>query len=485
MKVWDSIWNFLLNSKYLNATTIIITLFALFVAAAWKVYVHFSNRSSLKPSLSAKNGITVGQGFNVGEKSIIVGRDLIINEALTSKEQEETFKKVEEEINEQPLSESESSKIKSNLKEESKRHLKNREKENKLKKKPMEGTAFFVIGFPQPWPIKQENILFSKKNNETKISTVGYPDGHLRVKIERGKKEKMHFDTQKIKVIGNGFAILSIVWKESVISVYINGGKKLKPFDGDNPETRIVETKEITSQKKLSFQLPEANNCCKKWIDWRREKFDIPYQVAEENRRLKTEEEEIEQLKNAIISLRDLINFVKIGESHFLGNIAVTLKTLVYWQEGLDSNSLLLRLAGRKGLPLPVFALPHFKDQKPEILKQANYLYDNFQLSIQKKILTQELMDFQDWLKSDIQIERSMEGVPKNRVIMAKEVIFESANALGISSEDEDIAQAWDQLRESKMMGIDLLSRFLISTAEVTVALGIFVIEQYEKSKGS
>ena len=346
------------------------------------------------------------------------------------------------------------------------------------------GTAFMVIQFPQPWPLKTIKTLFSTNQGKTLIRLDGYSDGHLRA-IIKNEKINYSFESQPLRIEGIGDVILLLTWKDSEIKIYINGGNPLKPFDPSNLDYRAIKLKSLFStEDPISIAHPQAKEICKKWIDWRRGKFINPPKVAEENKRLKTEIEETQELVNAIKSLKILLILFQEGNKSLLGQISSQLKSLIYWDENENTNSLLFRLASRKEIPLPVYAFNLDPSEGPPILSEAVIIQEPTIPTFKKNFPKQELMDFQSWLDSPIQIEEVDKGksdLKNGRLLSPKEIIHEATVVHGVGYRNEDVSQSFDQFRQTKIMGDDLLAQFLISISQVTIVFGEFIIQNLKK----
>jgi len=303
------------------------------------------------------------------------------------------------------------------------------------------GSAFFDCSFPMPWPPLEElPFLTFQLDTVTSCQVTAYPDGHLRWILKQDEETIGSYDTQPIKVTGDGFAVVTLIWDGPSISIYING-QILKSLQEADTETFVVDTKDRRriGQGVHSFKHPEAKVHCSKWMDWRERRYAEPRQQAKKHRRLKSAAEQGAELLSATVALSELVRLVSMGKLHLLPDIATRLRALVYWSDNPRSqyDPLLLRMAGRLSLPLPVFAYPDSLtdlDSDNGIPKPV-YQFKGYGATVQQTNPNQELMDIQEWLACPAQIERFGDLVPDTtdsakRSMTVKEVILQSSTTL-------------------------------------------------------
>jgi hypothetical protein len=354
------------------------------------------------------------------------------------------------------------------------------------------GRALVDCSFPKPWPPLEEiPFLAFQPDTVTSCQVTAYPDGHLRCILKQGEETVGSYDTLPIEVIGDGPAIVIMMWDGPSISMYING-QILKSLQEAEAETFAVDTRdrERIGRGVFSFNNPEAKKRCKDWMDWRKQRYANPKQQAKKDRRLKSTAEQSKELQNAIVALSDLVGLVSTGKLHLLADIATRLRALVYWDDKPRSqyNPLLLRMAGRLALPLPVFAYPDsvtdldIGDGGP----QPVYHFKGYGATVQQTNPKQELMDIQEWLESPAQIERfgdlllgTTDGA--KRTMTVKEVVLESSTIFGTAHYDDDVLESLDRLRRIKATEVEMLAMFLISVASTVVGLGRFVLGELQK----
>lgn len=297
-------------------------------------------------------------------------------------------------------------------------------------------------------------------------------------RVTENDQEVANFISQRIRIVGGGLAMLDVRWSDDQLDMRING-ITVKAFQEANDADLLVETKEHVMQDPPSLNHPEAAKLCKEWMGWRKNRYDNPKSSAKKNRRLKTIEEQVAELQNSIASLVDLVVLIQRGKYHLLGHLATELRALVYWN-GRNYSPLLLRVAGRFGLPLPIYMLKE-KQTAPRILEDAQQRIRTNEPSILKTIPNQEIVDVQVWLTAPIQnalIEREHEGTSsvQGETTTAKDLILDAATVLGSAHYDEDLPDHLELLYRFTVFGTSGLANFLLHSATVIIELGRFVL---------
>ena len=208
-----------------------------------------------------------------------------------------------------------------------------------------EGSLFAVIALPQPWPVQSAIMLFSMPQETLTLKLYAKPEGCLSFVVE---------------------------------------------------EVCHIMVTPLTVSNIPSFDHPEATNACKNQMAWRKSLYSNPKTSAKQNRRMKTESEQIEELKNALDALTEVVLLVTQGKNYMIGHVATALRSLVYWK-GQNYSPLLIRLAGRFSLPLPIFAVLD-SEEIPAIVSEANLHFSSQNASIVKEFPAHILVDLQDWV---------------------------------------------------------------------------------------
>jgi hypothetical protein len=340
-----------------------------------------------------------------------------------------------------------------------------------------EGTIFWVLGFPQPWPPRSEVLV--ARNEQATIRAL--PDGHLQFTVDQQPPDHpLQFDTPELVVEPGGRAIVALAWSNGQIQVYLNSQKILSADTATEP-LHVNPSPTVVEEKALGH--PDALQKCQRWIQWRKTQLVIQ-RNARFNRRSKTNDEQVDELRAAIATVRHLCGAIQSGEVFLIGSLAATLRSLLFWKQGSQYDPLLLRLAAPQDLPLPVFAFPKLPTQPP-IVDEANYHLNLDIASLKRKYPGQELMDIQDALLNSVQIQRVTGvngGKAKVDTLTAIELIAQTANMLGTAHFDSDIGLALDRLRSNSVWEVSALTRLIWDVGLVTADLGEYVLRETSAS---
>lgn len=252
------------------------------------------------------------------------------------------------------------------------------------------------------------------------------------------------------------------------------------PFSPD-VETANIPSKPVEEQDfELSIHHVDARKNCELWTKWRSNHFAGTQREARENRRSKTIDEQLIELEDELQALEELSEQVRAGKNHMLTKVAGSLRALIYWQEKngklvFSYNPLLLRMAGRLELPLPIFTLPPDQEKITDIISDINLYYSPDKASLTKDNHLQVILDFQEWLMMEVG-EIYINSINQKRTLTRKDVILEAANTLGGSHFDEDIPIGLDVFKSSNFLNKNFLSSILLNASDVVCGLGEYVI---------
>jgi hypothetical protein len=236
------------------------------------------------------------------------------------------------------------------------------------------------------------------------------------------------------------------------------------------PEKRgmIVDTLKATTRLRI-YGYPDGH-----WMDWRTQTGRRHFSAAEQTEHLQAELQTLHHDGQQVVA----------GHKAFVRKIAGSLRSLIYWQIRKDGslnpsyNPLLLRLAARKNLPLPVFAMPDDRATRPEIVSQAEiHVINNFP-TVGKLFPGQSLMDLQAWMNMPISTERFaglLSGAEKELAV--KDIIGDVANTMGGAHYDEDVPEQLDRLRNFGAYNQGFVDQFLVMVADTILKLGVFVLK--------
>jgi hypothetical protein len=311
-------------------------------------------------------------------------------------------------------------------------------------------------------------------------------DGRLKfIVMDDVQRTIASFTSQRIDVSGQGFAAMFVTWSPDKISLLLHrmqAGVQLTEeeflsgallADAPGISSRSIFLPETPTSTNLSTDRVDASQACERWILNRRAKFSSP---RLSRARLKTIHEQVDDLRRSVLCLKDISEQVVKGKNHLLGILATELRALVYWKKDAarehNHNPLLLRLASKADLPLPVYvgqSCPW-----PESLPHASVYFSPNSPRLRSIFQCDHLVDLQDWLDT---VVMRIDGMP-NKPLTAKDVISETAYTLGSAHYDEDVSEFIAILRDMKSFEVDQLVQFLISTAGIVGDLSEWVISE-------
>jgi hypothetical protein len=278
------------------------------------------------------------------------------------------------------------------------------------------------------------------------LSISAYPDGHLRVTIDQiPPANALLFDTPQLVVGPGGKAVFTVTWNNGQIQVRINGQPVPAVSMGTEP-LHLDPPLPVVAEQALGH--PDAIQKCSQWIQWRQSQLAVK-RHARYDRRTKTTEEQVNELRAAIATVQHLCFAIQAGEMFLVLSLATTLRSLLFWKKGSQYDPLLLRLAAIQDLPLPTFAFPRWA-ARPSIIDQANYHLIPDIASLNRKYPGQELMDIQDALLNSVQIQRTQtvgSRKPTVDTLTALDLVTQTANMMGTAHFDPDVGLALDRLQ--------------------------------------
>lgn len=348
-----------------------------------------------------------------------------------------------------------------------------------------EGTIFLVLDSLSFWPAPKyvELIRTPIGSNILTVSTTSL--GNLKVVINENTEDEIIFESQPIQFSKAIRGIISILWGGSRgVSVRINS-IELESFETTTPV--IIESNfvlESNENQILSFNDDNMVENCAKWVNWRSIWFEKQKKESKEGRRLKSEGEQITELQHSQQALEFYLSQIEIGNNSFLSSIYSILRSLLFWpdnEKAKNYNPLLLRIANINRLPLPIYAdqLIDYKEV-PDTLSKPLFWFNNNKPSLVKTASRQVVMDFQEWLNSEILINHDNEG--EREIYRLKDLIFDSANTLGTSHFDEDTPVKIDLLQSNINFGSSMFINFIKSILIITINLSTYILNNQSKN---
>jgi hypothetical protein len=340
-----------------------------------------------------------------------------------------------------------------------------------------EGFIYSVVRFPAPWPPLVPSVLFSREDSGSTQELQCNPDGSIRFWVRERDTIIADVTTQPLRISGTGFLLLGVKWTEESATVYLNG-TNVKDSATAAGEILTIATRTHPPQTQTSFQDPQASSACREWMEWRKHRYAGPKLSPKENRRLKSLPEQLLELGRAQQSLADLLNLIQQGHTHLLGHLATELRALIYWN-GKNYSPLLLRVAGRLALPLPMFFMVY---REPPISPKTQLHLRQPSPSLFRTLPGESLGDLQEWLlqpvlRAELQRFRHGNAVREEVTLTVKDVVLSLATTLGAAHYDEDVPDSLEALYNIRGPLGDAASQILVDVVLMVVAMCEFVIQ--------
>ncbi len=325
---------------------------------------------------------------------------------------------------------------------------------------PIEGAVYFVLMRWPSWPPPSRSSIYSVPTNGGLLTISGTPDRRLEVTI-RGDQgiDLISHSTAPLEIVGDGLAIVGVVWNSEGVEVYINSKTELP--SGDAPFRLELPRDELDSM--LSFQHPEARRSCENYVLERSRTYSEPIDY----------EFEIDRLAGELIELEDLLGLLRTGRVWHENGVRGKLRSLLVMRGGRNYDPNLPRVAAALSAPLPIFA-----PRKPEYSEEVKALVLSAQQNVGavfgtiRAFKTQELIDLEEFLRKRKVARFGVGG----RAMTLQEVILDSANTLGGAHSSPKVPQEIRLLASSNVFERSVLSHILQEAAEVTISLGRYLM---------
>src|SRR5215217_6918311 len=335
-----------------------------------------------------------------------------------------------------------------------------------------EGALTSVLKLPHPWPPIRDYLIYGEEDMEL----IAVTDGRLNLTV---LSLKISFTSQPIDTnsIKPRWVILTIAWGPSTVNLYING----QDLQEDSPAspTLLLPAQPILPNER-STDDPNASMKCQKWIQNRKGMFSGS-RTTRIGRRLKTLQEEADDLSNSMRRLRHLNQQISEGHTYLLGTLAGEMRASVYWPIGRDAqpsqsyNPILLRMANVAELPLPVYFVPH--GQAPAALGAAVKHLTVDPPRLHREFGTDDVCDLQESLvQTTIRL-----GAAPGKTIKALDLIKELAHTMGASHYDEDASEFLDVLHAVRMSETDKATVLMCQIADTLASLSEWVHSELKR----
>ena len=337
------------------------------------------------------------------------------------------------------------------------------------------GTVYVVARLPNPWPVGMDLLVVGGEVEGQRVEVFAIHGSRLRLRIA-GRIDSFISQPVELNSSEGRFVIVEIAWDEQTFDFRINGQTVLEDTPGIAP---LVLPLQQTVIPENSTSHRNAVSCCSKWIQNRRTKF-AHTSTPRPTRRPKTLEEQAIDLRTATLRMKHLQQGVIAGHHHLLGTLAGEMRACVYWQKDAQPDRsydpLLLRMASRADLPLPVFYVPEVP--RPAVVNDAilHHIPANGP-RVLRQFKTDEICDLQQSLKNTI----LRLGPAPGRTITGIELIAELAHTMGAAHYDPEASEFLDVLQQLQSGQGDQLLAFMCQTAGTLIALSEWILSELKK----
>jgi hypothetical protein len=267
---------------------------------------------------------------------------------------------------------------------------------------------------------------------------------------------------------------LGVTWGgDDGCAIYLENIKLLP--DSQGVPTVLLSANEAAVAGEFSLNHPDASISCQKWILDRQVRFKS--QRLTTRMRHKTVSEEAEDLRNAIKVLEHLQDTIAGGNSSLVGTLATELRALVYWCAPATSkskayNPLLLRMASKADLPLPVWVIEQ-TTRSPIIATATVHITPDIP-TIRRRLRTQKLTDLQEWLERGV---LRIGGGP-GKVEVIRDLIAERAVTSGGAHYDDDVSESVSVLENIEVGQTEIMTWLLCATAALIIEISEWVLSE-------
>jgi hypothetical protein len=314
-----------------------------------------------------------------------------------------------------------------------------------------------------------------RRNSEREVVTVSATTaGSIRIDIARDGEIEISAASHPLRIATPGRGVLEIAWDGQGVR-FIMGSSDISPRPGQDKPIEL-HLSPVVGRGTLSLNDSDAASACARWLDWRKKRYGTPSALAAAGRRLKSLTEQLDELARARDGLVLLVQLVRSGHLVMVGHVATSLRALLHWN-GRSYNPLLLRLAGRFDLPLPLYIVPDGKQAWVDRGLESHVV--NHSPSLIHAENKHELVDIQQWLISHaVTIGLGQDQTSEWTV---QRVILGTATTRGSAHYDEDVPQELDALAGIITGGGDQVTRLIGNAATVTIPLCEYVLSEAKR----
>jgi len=337
----------------------------------------------------------------------------------------------------------------------------------------MEFTVFQVVSLP-PWPPPRRVVIAKVPVSAGAggVELVGHVDGHVEVVVrDAGAPSGLHLSRITRSEEARWCIICITQAANEPVRLYINGGEPLKLLS-EMGEKEVPVPEGGTPPMDRSYDDPTAAEECASRMASRQSRMAlVEGRAVRPGRRLKTAEEELADLEAEIAGLDHDLERARQGLSVAIGGVAGHIRALTYWPNDRGTwNPLLLRMAARLDLPLPVYVEPAGELAEAGV-PQPDQHVRNLQLSCQRLRPTFGIVDLEEYLDRTLETVTTEQG--ETHVGVGQAVAH--VGSAGHAHYDRDVEEYVDRLRALKYLDIAALDRLIVKVGETVLELARWV----------
>jgi hypothetical protein len=332
--------------------------------------------------------------------------------------------------------------------------------------------ALAIRNISGTFPPSQRTTMARVPKGSSSIEIACSTHGNIEVTVREKTDIVVAFESAPISLTGTGHLVVTFSWSQHLRELRLSQTDIPSAEQHRGPPIPIVLSMREVPQE-YSIGHPQAVSACAPWIEWRADRFSAPARPSAVQR-VKSYEEQLDDLRSATLALGDLLDLCARGRRHHVDHLAASLRALVYSDSGKKKfHPLLLRMAARQQppLPLPVFAFPEGPDHAPPGSPVLAISLGT--VTLERITAGQRLMDLQEWLDTLVRVEAGDEPLPP---LPAREVILRTASESGAAHYSELTFLPADDLNQTSGFGRSTLDDFIIHTSKVVFELAVYVL---------
>ncbi len=347
---------------------------------------------------------------------------------------------------------------------------------------PTEGTISFLMWFSDVWPPPVPVALMTRRFGVANVQILADTRGCINVTLISRGRPQSGLRTQPITTEAEALVTMMVSWSMNTVHVAING-EQLCPF-AETQEALVVESIDTYGRVKdgiFATDDPSAARRCSEWVEFRRQRFLTTDPSPKSGHRRRTLKEQRAQLQTSLNEIQLLTSRILTGDLGAIGHLATLLRALVYWNRKTTYRPLLLRLAARYDLPLPLYATrPIDWSGFPAPIQPV--FVEGFEPPQMRRTSEAEfVVDLQDWLlyplrQTGFDPRRSL----KDKSTSVLSFIAAVANKSGTAHFDEETPEIVSDSEVTEIFGQSLTAHVVTGVGAAVQHLGEWLLERTE-----